>query len=72
MGKSQLTQLLNYQNYQNAIKVKTSTLSWIPFFTFSKKIPHKDIHISIYIKNLNKKNFLFFSIFSHFLGNQTV
>ena len=33
MGKPQLTQLPNYQNYQNAIKVKTPTLSWIPFST---------------------------------------
>ena len=30
MGKPQLTQLPNYQNYQYAIKVKTPTLSWIP------------------------------------------
>ena len=31
MGKPQLIQLPNYQNYQNAINVKTPTISWIPF-----------------------------------------
>ena len=31
MGKPQLIQLPNYQNYQNAINVKTSTISWILF-----------------------------------------
>ena len=30
MGKPQLTQLPNYQNYQNAIKMKTPSISWIP------------------------------------------
>ena len=31
MGKPQFTKLPNYQNYQNAINVKTPTISWIPF-----------------------------------------
>ena len=49
MSKPQLTQSLNYQNYQNAIKVKTPTLSWISSFilfslhsTFSGKRKNKE------------------------------
>ena len=37
MGKSQLTQLPNYQNYQNAIKVKTLTFPFPLYFLRKKK-----------------------------------
>ena len=37
MGKSQLTQLPNYQNYQNTIKVKTLTFPFPLYFLKKKK-----------------------------------
>ena len=54
MDKPQLTQLPNYQNYQNAIKVKTPPLSWIPFSTLSI------LHSTFPWKR--KKTFLIFKI----------
>ena len=51
MGKPQLTQLPNYQNYQNAIKVKTLTLSWILFSTLSS------LHSTFLGKKKQRKNF---------------
>ena len=75
MGKLQLTQLLNYQNYQNAIKVKTSTLSWTPFSTLSlvSIIGIKKFHIStstlaIILKIQIKKNFFSFLFSLTFLA----
>ena len=70
MGKPQLIQLPNYQNYQNTIKVKTPTLFWIPFSSLSLVaiIGIKKLHIStsisaIILKIQIKKIFSFLFYF---------
>ena len=75
MDKPQLTQLPNYQNYQNAIKVKSPTLSWISFSTLSSlhsTFPKNQIKqkIQAWKENRFKLDHPSPFIFPHFLDMQ--
>ena len=62
MGKPQLTQLPNYQHYQNSIKVKMTILKFLFLFLFF-------VFFFFFFFGLKKLSFSF--KFLHFLTNQT-
>ena len=76
MGKTQLTQLLNYQNYQNTIKVKPQHFLGFLFSTLSSlhsTFPKNQIKqkIQAWKENRFKLGHPSPFIFPHFLGMQT-